>query len=106
MKIRIPTEAERLQFFAPQRETMPLAEVLAAVAPVRPDHLAYEGRGVYEAGWRDVAVGAGEIVRLCEMRARVVVISECPHRPEGLPDGIAVRFCILALPCQSSDLVH
>lgn len=104
-KVRVPSESERLDYFAPEREVMEVGELRELIAPVTPDGLAHLGGGVYEACWSDGWEGAKGVVALCGV-SRVVVVSERPYRPVGMPTGIAVRFCVQALPSQSSELVH
>ena len=50
---------------------------------------------------------AEEIAQLCNVqRARIVVVSERPYRPEGLPRWVAVQFCVIPLPMQATDVLQ
>lgn len=107
MKVVIPTGKERLSLIAPCREILPTASVLEIIEPVDPDNLRYIGNGVYEGRWQDERRGVAEIAHLATAQsARVIVTSENACRPEGLPNWIAVEFCIVPLPMQSSAEVN
>lgn len=104
MKVIVPTGKDRLNLIAPLREILSTADVLEIIEPVVPDKLMHIGDGVYEGQWQDEQTGVEEIARLANMDlGRVVVISEAPGRPEGLPTWISVQFCIIPLPMQRSE---
>lgn len=107
MNVVVPTGEERLNLIAPFREILSPGDVLEIIEPLDPDNLLHVGNGVFEARWLDEAAGAEEIAKLCnEHRRRVVVVSERPERPEGLPRAISIRFCIIALPMQETEVVQ
>ncbi|HEY9282354.1 MAG TPA: hypothetical protein VIP46_02770 [Pyrinomonadaceae bacterium] len=92
-------EAPRGGDDAPAREIVAVEEALAIIAPVDPDSVVHLGRGIYEARWVTDGSEAWEAAsQLARMGPRIRVVAESPHRPEGLPRGLALEFEIAPLP--------
>ncbi len=107
MKVIELTGIDRANVIAPVREILSPADIIEIIEPVSPDKLQHTGQGVYEAlWWMNDEEAAEEIARLSNMLPRVIVLSECPYRPRWLPDWIAVEFCIVPLPMQTTELIQ
>lgn len=107
MRVIELTAAERLTLIAPVREIISAGDVLEIIDPVDPDNVFHLGDGIYEARWMDKEIAAEEITQLCNVhRARIVIVSEAPFRPEGLPTWVAVQFCVIPLPIQTTDVLQ
>lgn len=107
MKVIELMEEEVLALIAPRREILAPAEVLEVIGPADPDAVVHLGGGVYEARWADDGREAcAGIARLANMLPRVVVVSGAPHRPEGNPRGLAVRFAVVPLPYEEVETIQ